>query len=81
MFLPNKVHANKLVPHSELMIFIRYEDNSYYFIYFIAKDIKVQYFGFITQDFLRYFLFEISNKCTIIYMSCSYNSKLPLEIW
>ena len=41
MFLPNKVHANKLVPHSELMIFIRYEDNSYYFIYFIAKDIKV----------------------------------------
>jgi len=30
MFL-NEVHANKLVPHSELMIFIRYENNSYYF--------------------------------------------------
>jgi len=33
MYLPNKVHTNKLTPHSELMIFIGYKDNSYRFIH------------------------------------------------
>jgi len=32
VFLPSEVHANKLVPHSELMIFIGYKDNGYHFI-------------------------------------------------
>ena len=32
MFFSSKFCANKLVPHSELMIFIRYEGNGYYFI-------------------------------------------------
>jgi len=32
VYLSNEVHANKLIPHSELMIFIGYEDNSYRFI-------------------------------------------------
>jgi len=33
MYLPNEVHANKLILCSELMIFIGYEDNSYRFIH------------------------------------------------
>ena len=33
MYLPNKVHANKLTLYSELMIFIGYKDNGYRFIY------------------------------------------------
>jgi len=32
MYLPNEVRANKLILHSELMIFIGYEDNGYRFI-------------------------------------------------
>jgi len=32
VFLPSEVHANKLVPCSELMIFIGYENNGYCFI-------------------------------------------------
>jgi len=32
MYLPNKVHANKLTPCSELMIFIGYKNNGYRFI-------------------------------------------------
>jgi len=32
VYLPNEVHANKLVPCSELMIFIGYKDNGYRFI-------------------------------------------------
>jgi len=31
MFLPTEICANKLVPHSELMIFIGYENNGYHF--------------------------------------------------
>ena len=33
IFLPSKVHTNKLVLHFELIIFIRYKDNGYCFIY------------------------------------------------
>jgi len=33
VYFPNEVHANKLTPRSELMIFIRYENNSYRFIH------------------------------------------------
>jgi len=33
VFLPIEIHANKLAPHSELMIFIRYKDYKYHFIY------------------------------------------------
>jgi len=32
VYFPNKVHPNKLIPRSELMIFIGYEDNGYRFI-------------------------------------------------
>ena len=32
VYLPNEVRANKLIPHSELIIFIGYEDNGYRFI-------------------------------------------------
>ena len=39
VFLPSEVYANKLLPHSELMIFIRYENNRYYFIYHIQENI------------------------------------------
>ena len=39
MFLLSKVHANKLVPYSKLIIFIGYEDNGYCFIYHIQENI------------------------------------------
>ena len=39
MFLSSEVHANKLVPHSELIIFIRYENNKYCFICYIQRNI------------------------------------------
>ena len=32
VYLPNEVCTNKLTPHSELMIFIGYENNGYRFI-------------------------------------------------
>ena len=38
MYLPNEVHTNKLVPYSELMIFIEYEDNGYCFIYYTQEN-------------------------------------------
>jgi len=39
MFLLNEVCTNKLALYSELIIFIRYENNSYNFIY--AKEHKL----------------------------------------
>ena len=39
MFLLIEIHANKLIPHSELMIFIGYENNGYCFIYHIQGNI------------------------------------------
>ena len=39
VFLPSEVYANKLVSYSKLMIFIGYEDNSYYFICHIQINI------------------------------------------
>jgi len=39
MFLSSEVHANKLVPHSELIIFIGYENNKYCFICHIQRNI------------------------------------------
>jgi len=39
MFLSIKIHANKLTPHSELMIFIGYENNRYCFMYYIQENI------------------------------------------
>jgi len=38
MFLPSEVCANKLVLHSKLMIFIRYKNNGYCFIYHIQEN-------------------------------------------
>ena len=38
MFLPTGIHANKLVPYSELMIFIRCEDNRYCFMQYIQEN-------------------------------------------
>jgi len=49
---------------------------------FIAKDIGVQYFGFVFQkDFLKYSLLEISNRYIIVYMSCSCYCELLWGIW
>ena len=39
MFLSSKVHANKLALCSKLMIFIGYENNSYYFTYYTQENI------------------------------------------
>ena len=39
MFLSSEVHANKFVPHSKLIIFIRYENNKYCFICYIQRNI------------------------------------------
>ena len=39
MFLSSKIHANKLTLHSELIIFIEYKNNTYYFIYYIQGNI------------------------------------------
>ena len=39
MFLSNEVCTNKLVPYSKLMIFIRYEDNGYCFMYHTQENI------------------------------------------
>jgi len=39
VFLSNKVCANKLVPYSELIIFIRYNENGYCFICHIQENI------------------------------------------
>ena len=59
-----------------------YEVITIIYISFIAKDIKMQYFRFITQEnLLRYFPLEIPNRCVIIYMSYSYNCKFLSEIW
>ena len=39
VYLPSEVYANKLVLYSELIIFIRYEDNKYCFICHIQENI------------------------------------------
>ena len=39
MFFPDKIHINKLMPHSELIIFVKYENNGYYFIYHIQENV------------------------------------------
>jgi len=39
VYLPNEVHANKLTPRSELMIFIGYKDNGYRFICHIQGNV------------------------------------------
>jgi len=39
MFLPSKVHVNKLALYSELIIFIGYENNCYCFIHYIQGNI------------------------------------------
>jgi len=39
MFFSSEVHTNKLAPHSELMIFIGYEDNEYHFMYHTQENI------------------------------------------
>ena len=39
VFLPSEVHANKLILHSELIIFIGYEDNGYRFMCHTQGDI------------------------------------------
>jgi len=39
IYLPNEVHTNKLIPCSELMIFIGYEDNSYRFIFYTQGNV------------------------------------------
>jgi len=39
IFLSNKVHTNKLASHTELMIFIRYENNGYCFMHHIQENV------------------------------------------
>ena len=38
-YLSNEVYTNKLVLCSELMIFIKYEDNSYHFICYVQENV------------------------------------------
>ena len=46
-----------------------------------AKDMEVQCFGFVLQEnLLRCSLLEISDKCVIVYVSCSYYYELLLGI-
>ena len=56
MFLSSEVHANKLVPHSELIIFIRYENNKYCFICYTQRNIIFYstYAIFNEEIFLKY---------------------------
>jgi len=39
MFLPIEICANKLTPHSELMIFIGYKDNGYHSMHYTQGNI------------------------------------------
>ena len=39
VYLPNEVRINKLIPCSKLMIFIRYENNGYIFIYHTQRNV------------------------------------------
>ena len=39
MFFLSEIYANKLIPCSELMIFIRYKNNSYCFLCYIQENI------------------------------------------
>ena len=57
MFLSNKVHTNKLVLHSELMIFIRYEDNEYCFMHYIQGNVIFYSIHAIFDE-------ELFSKCT-----------------
>jgi len=57
MFLSSEVCANKLILHSELMIFIGYEDNGYCFIYHIQGNI-------IFHSIYTVFNKELFSKCT-----------------
>jgi len=46
------------------------------------KDMEVQCFGFVSQEnLLRCSSLETSNRCTIVYISCSYYCKLSPGIW
>ena len=53
IFLPIEICANKLVPHSELMIFIGYENNKYCFIYYTQEN-TIFYSIFDKRLFSRY---------------------------
>ena len=60
MYLPNEVYTNKLVPYSELMIFIEYKDNSYCFIYYVQENVI---FYFTYAIFNKKFFSRYTNSC------------------
>ena len=57
VFLPSKVHANKIVLYSELMVFIGYKNNGYCFICYIQGNI-------IFHSTHTIFDKELCSKCT-----------------
>jgi len=73
MTIPNKYHEFRAWYKFICANFIREIH-----IYFIAKDIEVQYFRFFTcKDLLRCFLLKIFNGSIVIDMGSSCKSKLP----
>ena len=57
MFLPTEIHTNKLALYSELMIFIGYENNEYYFMWHTQENI-------IFHSTYAIFDERLSSKCT-----------------
>jgi len=77
ILIPNEYYKFRVWCKFVCTNFIREE-----YIGSIAKDTKVQCFGFVSQeDFLRCFPFEMFDRYTIVYMSHSCYCKLPLGIW
>jgi len=62
IFFSSKVYANKLVLYSELMIFIGYKNNDYYFICYIQGNII---FHSIYAIFNKKLLFKYIEKLTV----------------
>jgi len=59
MYFSSEVYNNKLVLHSELMVFIRYKDNNYHFICYIQENII---FHFIHAIFNKEFFSKYINS-------------------
>jgi len=76
VLIPNEYHQLRVLYELVGMNFNREKHISS-----IAKDMEVQYFGFVLQeDLLRCSPLEIFNRHVIVYISYSCYCKLPLEI-
>jgi len=60
VFLPIEIHANKLAPYSELIIFIEYEDNGYHFMCYKQRNTIFCFTHAIFDE-------ELFSKCTNSY--------------